>query len=676
MNTEAAHPRENATSHGMGWAAPTALIVVLAVLVLLPLGLSPRSYWLQLMFSVFVFAVMGHAWNLLAGYCGLLSFGNQAYIGLGGFAMALAFYYGGLPIWWAWAFSGLAGVLFAWLLAIPLSDRFDGRGLRLPVAIAVLLWIGYEVLVRYQPAWDVFQSDYVRRVAIVLLIFLGALPLLRLQGAYFAIATWLIAESVSSVFNEWKLVGAGGGMQIKSDITLTELYYGGLVLLIVMTAAIWRLQRSRYGVALTAVRDDEEAAQTVGVNIRQVKMVVFLISGLFTGLAAGLFYMDSVIITPPSGFALSWSAYLVFIVVAGGMGTLPGPIIGAAIFVIIDRLLSASLGGGLLVLGIASIALMFFLPRGVMGIVTDLRHGPDALQRERGAWRRLWRTIIGEPAMRGAQLEQPGVVGAFLVPGSALLLLRPENPPYKPLVEAMSLVRKRLQELQPDTLLVYSTQWVAVLDQLWQTRARISGLQVDDNWHDLGTLRFDLRSDGSLARACIKACNEAGISSKAVDYDQFPIDIGTIAAHNQLNPHGQFPLVIAANNLYHDWNTTRQLGEIAVACAIEQGKRVVALAVGGLSGTQWRDERTFETDQIASESDDGWNKQVLEKLRDGRLDELLAEVPIFARDAKVDMGFKHFAWLLGCLGNELKGATVHGYGPAYGSGAAVVEFRV
>ncbi|MEL4383003.1 hypothetical protein, partial [Shewanella algae] len=88
------------------------------------------------------------------------------------------------------------------------------------------------------PALDLFGSAYVRRVLILLLIFLGALPLLRLQGAYFAVATWLIAASLASVFNEWKVVGAGGGMQIKSTVTLPQLYYAGLVLLVVATAVI------------------------------------------------------------------------------------------------------------------------------------------------------------------------------------------------------------------------------------------------------------------------------------------------------------------------------------------------------------------------------------------------------------------------------------------------------
>lgn len=650
--------------------------LLLLALVLLPLGLSERSYWLQLLFSGFVFAVLGHGWNLLAGYCGLLSFGNQVYIGLGGFAMAIAFYYGGMSIWFAWLFAGLAGAAFAYLLAIPLSISREGKGLRIPLLVAVGLWIIYEVLIANFPALDIFQSDYVRRVVIVLMIFLGALPLLRLKGPYFAIATWLIAESVASVFNEWKVVGAGGGMQIKSDVTLSQLYYAGLILLVVVTAAIWRLMRSRYGVALTAVRDDEEAAESVGVNVRQVKMVVFLISGLVSGLAAGLYYMDAVIITPPAGFALSWSAYLVFIVVAGGMGTLAGPILGAAIYMIIDRLLAGALGGGLLLLGLASIALMFFLPRGLMGIVADLRHGDEGDDPFRSGARRFWRVLVGESSVERARQEQPGVVGAFLLPGSPLPALRPDEAPYEPLVAAMAEVRDRIRVLKPDVLLIYSTQWVAVLDQLWQTRQRMSGLQVDENWHELGTLRYDLRTDMSLARACLRACNSAGISSKSVDYDGFPVDIGTISVSGAINPDGAIPVVITSNNLYHDFERTRKIGELAAASAIDQGKRVVVIGIGGLSGTIFRDQREFSDDHIASDADDGWNRQILGKLEAGDLDDLIAEVPIFSRDAKADMGFKHLAFLLGAVGAEFRGADVLAYGPTYGAGAAVVEIKV
>ncbi len=115
---------------------------------------------------------------------------------------------------------------------------------------------------------------------------------------------------------------------------------------------------------------------------------------------------------------------------------------------------------------------------------------------------------------------------------------------------------------------------------------------------------------------------------------------------------------------------------MAVASAIEQGKRVVVLAIGGLSGTLFRDERPLEQDRIANEADDSWNRQILQKMEQGDVEGLLGEIPLYVRDAKADMGFKHFAWLLGCVGGELKGAKVLAYGPAYGSGTAVVEFRI
>ena len=648
-----------------------ALVLVLAVL---PLQTGPESFVLHVLFTLFVFAALGHAWNLLAGYCGLLSFGNQVYVGLGGFSMAVGFYYFRMPIWWAWLAAGVVPFFFAWLLAIPANEKREGRGVVLPVAIAIVAWLAYELAIAAWPGADVFGSAYVRRVAIVLLIFLGALPLLRLQGAYFAIATWLIAESVSSVFSSWGVVGAGGGMQIKSGVTQVQLYYVSLALLVVVTATIWRLLRSQYGLALTAVRDDEEAANSIGIDIRRVKMLVFLLSGAVTGLAGGLYYIDAIVITPTDAFNLSWSAYFVFVVVAGGMGTLAGPIVGAAAFVVIEQLLGGTLGGGMLALGVASILLMFFLPRGVMGIVSDLRHpGRRGLARER--WHRLSSFAFGTSGKRALANERPGVVAAFLVPGHPMHLLKPDNEPWAGILAAYAVVRARIEEAKPDTLLVYSTQWIAVLDQLWQTRPRISGLHVDENWHEYGTMRYDIRCDVSLALACVKACNDAGIKAKAVDYDGFPIDSGTIVA-NALANGIEIPMVIASNNVYHDRETTQRLGEVAVAAAIEQGKRVAVLAIGELSGSGFRDERAFPDDRIASAADDSWNRQILQKIEQGLVADLLVEIPIYARDANVDMGFKHFSWLLGCLGSDFKGATTLAYGPAYGAAAAVIEFKL
>jgi ABC-type branched-subunit amino acid transport system permease subunit len=119
------------------------------------------------------------------------------------------------------------------------------------------------------------------------------------------------------------------------------------------------------------IRDDEDAAQSCGVDVDRVKAAVFVASAAATGLAAGLYFIDVVIITPPSAFTISWSSYIVFVAVAGGMGTVFGPIIGAVLFILIERLLGAAAGQGLLLLGVLSILLMLLLPRGVMGFVND-----------------------------------------------------------------------------------------------------------------------------------------------------------------------------------------------------------------------------------------------------------------------------------------------------------------
>ncbi len=664
---------------GFGLLGRGLLILLLAVLLLLPFALEANSYWLHVLFTVFIFAVFGHAWNLLAGYCGLLSFGNQVFVGIGGFALAIAYYYTSLNVWSALPLAGIAALIFSYLLTIPISERYTGKAVLKPVAIAIVLWILYELLVWYVPATDVFRSTYVRRISLLLLIFLGALPLLKLQGPYFAIATWLVAASVATVFNEWEVVGAGGGMQIKSAVTLRELYYVSFALLVVATLIIWRLLRSRYGLALTAVRDDEEAARTVGIDIRRMKTLVFLLAGTLTGLAAGLYYIDLVIITPPSAFDISWSAKFVFIVVAGGMGTLAGPIIGAVIFVIIDRLLSGHAGQGLLILGLASIIIMFVMPRGVMGIVDYFRHlNPDEAARGQRRWRAMSRALFGVSGRSTEDFsrDQPGVVAAFLVPGNPLPLLVPDNPPWQPILAGYRDAQKSLAAAKPDVLLLYSTQWIAVLDQLWQGRPRISGVHVDENWHEYGQLRYDLRIDVTLAKACVAAANESGIKSRLVAYDGFPIDSGTVVANALLNPHKDIPILVAANNIYHDWDTTQRLGEIAVDQAIKQGKRVAVIGIGGLSGTSFREEMAIADDRIVHSTDDTWNRDILRLMEQGKVDELKAEVANYAKEARVDMGFKHLAWLLGALGGRFSKAVVHGYGPTYGAAAAVVEFKL
>lgn len=268
------------------------------------------------------------------------------------------------------------------------------------------------------------------------------------------------------------------------------------------------------------------------------------------------------------------------------------------------------------------------------------------------------------------------VVSAFLVPGSPLPYVRRDNPPWGKMADALDAAGAALAASNPDTLVVYSTQWIAVLDQLWQTRPRLKDIHVDENWHEYGDLPFDISIDTQLAEAAVAATNEAGIKSKGVDYDKFPIDTGTIVASAFLNPESSRQLVITSNNVYHDWDMTRTLGRIAAEQADKLGRRIAVIGVGGLSGSYFRHTIDIAADRIASDSEDEWNRKVLALMEQGNTDDLLAQCPDYASQARVDMGFKHFAFLLGAMGGQLHGATVHGYGPLYGAGGAVVEFHL
>ncbi|MEX2488926.1 MAG: tRNA U-34 5-methylaminomethyl-2-thiouridine biosynthesis protein [Pseudomonadales bacterium] len=268
------------------------------------------------------------------------------------------------------------------------------------------------------------------------------------------------------------------------------------------------------------------------------------------------------------------------------------------------------------------------------------------------------------------------VVSAYMVPGSPLPFVQRDNPPWGKLAEAMEAAGKSLLASGPDTIIIYSTQWIAVLDQLWQTRAHLKGIHVDENWHEYGDMPFDIHIDTELAEAAVKATNAAGIKSKGVDFEGFPIDTGTITAANFLNPDNKLPLVITTNNVYHDWAMTEKLGGIAAGEAGKLGRKVAIVAIGGLSGSVFRQTIDISEDRIASEEEDEWNRKMLALMEQGDTESLRQACPTYAAEARADMGFKHMAFLLGAMGGQLKGATVHGYGPLYGSGGAVVEFQV
>lgn len=267
------------------------------------------------------------------------------------------------------------------------------------------------------------------------------------------------------------------------------------------------------------------------------------------------------------------------------------------------------------------------------------------------------------------------VVSAFLVPGSPLPQLCPDVPNWQRFQRAMQQAGVALKASEPDVVLVYSTQWFAVLDEIWLTRRRSQDIHVDENWHEFGELPYDLYSDVTLANACIEACRAQGVNARGADYQGFPIDTGTIVASTALGVGTEgLPLVVASNNLYDNAQATEKLAAIAVACAAGQGKRVAVVGVGGLSGSLFTKPIEPCDDRIVHTEEDAWNRQVLALIETGDVDGLREALPTYAAQARVDMGFKHFHWLLGALGGRFQGAKVHHYGALYGSGAAVVQF--
>jgi 2-aminophenol/2-amino-5-chlorophenol 1,6-dioxygenase alpha subunit len=269
------------------------------------------------------------------------------------------------------------------------------------------------------------------------------------------------------------------------------------------------------------------------------------------------------------------------------------------------------------------------------------------------------------------------IVSAFLVPGSPLPQLKRDALPWGRLAAACERAGRALAASRPDAVLVYSTQWFAVLDQQWLTRPRSTGVHVDENWYELGEQPFDLFADTELAHACVAGCARVGVHARGVNYDGFPIDSGMIAAATLMEfGTAQRPIVAGSNNLYHDAATTERLAAVAVTYAKEQGKRLAVVGIGNLSGGSLRTGIDPHADRISSPEHDRWNQRLLRILESGNTGELRALLPDYIGNVRPDMGMKHLHWILGALQGRFTGGRVHGYGPLHGAGGAVVEFSV
>lgn len=317
--------------------AGTATLIALPVLIIVGLALPAfvSRGVIQDLFFILTMLTLAQVWNLLAGFGGLVSVGQQAFVGIGAYAM----------------FAGV--ILLGWnpVLAIPLG-AIAALALAVPTAFFAF----------------------------------------RLQGAYFAIGTWVIAEVTRLIVAQWKALGGGTGTSLPREATsnimgtdLIQALFGvreaaardilayllALVLAVAVTGGIYWLLRSRLGLALSAVRDNIAAAQSVGVDAGRLKWAVFLIASAATGLTGALIFMQTARISPDAAFAVTdWTAHIIFIVVIGGIGTIEGPIVGVLVFFALRSVLADYGSWYLMTLGVIAIVVMLFAPKGIWGLIS------------------------------------------------------------------------------------------------------------------------------------------------------------------------------------------------------------------------------------------------------------------------------------------------------------------
>ncbi len=299
------------------WVGLAVTIPVLAILAAGPYLIDRGMQ--QSLVTLFALIVLGTMWNLLAGYGGMVSIGQQAYIGIGAYGL------------------------------IYISDTI-GVDPFLAVPIAVLI-------------------AGIMSFAISFLAF-------RLAGGYFAIGTWVIAEVLRLITMQIPGLGGGSGISLGALSELSPgrriayVYWLSLVAVVLAVAVTYWIMRTRLGLGFTAIRDDSVAAASLGVRVTRSKRLVFVIAAMGAALAGGMIAANTLRVTPDSVYSVSFSAFMIFIVVIGGIGTIEGPIVGAIVFFALQQWLSDLGAWYLVIIGIVAIVITLFLPKGLWGLIS------------------------------------------------------------------------------------------------------------------------------------------------------------------------------------------------------------------------------------------------------------------------------------------------------------------
>lgn len=268
------------------------------------------------------------------------------------------------------------------------------------------------------------------------------------------------------------------------------------------------------------------------------------------------------------------------------------------------------------------------------------------------------------------------VVKGYILPGLPhLLLAADKNPGWKKVRQAMDRVRDEIEAIDADVLLIYSTYWPSVIGHQIQARPEPEWVHVDDEFHSLGSIPYKLRVDQKLAHGYVEAARSRQLEARAIDYQGFPIDTGSVVVSKLINPKNRLPCVIVSSNVYADRAETLVLGKAARDVLQAQGKKAVAVIVTSLSNRLHEKKVEPKDDHIHSLKDQEWNLKFLEFLKDGRLEDVSQLSRQFHKEARVPKvaNFKPFWWMSAVMGqSNLYAGDVYEYQPVYGSGAAVI----
>jgi branched-chain amino acid transport system permease protein len=209
-----------------------------------------------------------------------------------------------------------------------------------------------------------------------------ALLIFRLRGAYFAIGTWVVAEVFRLLASQVSVLGGGSGISLPASVVLAmapsrqtrefEMYWLALLLTVAILAAIFSLLRSRHGLALTAIRDNELAAQSTGIGVWNIKFAVYVLTAFGTAIIGAFIFLQKLRISPDTAFSVNdWTAFVIFITVIGGIGRIEGPIIGTIIFFALRQSLAGLGSLYLLMMGAVAIVVMLWAPKGLWGMIVE-----------------------------------------------------------------------------------------------------------------------------------------------------------------------------------------------------------------------------------------------------------------------------------------------------------------